>query len=484
MQRCRSDVVIVGAGIVGCALAYELAHYNLTVTVLEKEADVGWGASKANSGIIHSSVHNQPGTLKARLCREGNELYRELAPQLGVKLRHTGMLIVAQTEDQIRDLEELRERGMVNGETDLKFLSRAELLEKEPELSPSIIGGLLAPSAATVAPYQMTIALYEAARTNGVKFYFQEPLQEIEVKDGNIFSLRTANYSISTRWVIDAAGLEAGEVAELAGCGFSITPRAGEEYILDKKWGTLVSHLIFPLPTPNSKGILAIPTSDGNLMVGPTAVDGSSQRQTTFQGRDEVFSSIQELLPRITQRDVIASFAGVRPISPTGDFLIGPTDVGGFYLAAGMESPGLTAAPAVAKYLIKMLSEDGLPLVPKETWTLRKVPICLHALTPTQLEGLISKDPAWGRIICRCEEVTEAEVIEAIRRGAQTLDGIKFRTRLGMGRCQGGFCGPRVLGILARELNLPLTEITKKGKGSEIAPVASNELHLERVESK
>ncbi len=481
MQRFKSDVVIIGAGIVGCALAYELAHYNLKVTVLEKEADVGWGVSKANSGIIHASVHAEPRTLKAKLCREGNELYKELGSKLGIKLRNTGMLMVAQNENQLADLEEARQRGKANGEKGLKLLSRAELLEKEPALARSVTGALFAPSAATVAPYEMTIALFESARENGVEFYFQEPLQRIGNKNGYISFVKTRNYSISTRWLIDAAGLGAGDVAHLAGCGFTITPRAGEEYILDKRWGNLVSHLIFPLPTRTSKGILAIPTSDNNLMVGPTAVEGRDKNYTTPHGRAEVFGFIQKLLPGITQQNVIASFAGVRPISPTGDFMIGPTDVGGFYLAAGMESPGLTAAPAIAKYLTGILAEDGLPLVPKVTWKPREVPINFRDLTPAEQGELIRKDPAWGRIICRCEEVTEAEVVEAIKRGAQTLDGIKFRTRLGMGRCQGGFCGPRVLGILARELNLPLTKITKRGRGSEIAPLSSKELLLERV---
>lgn len=482
MQHQMSDVVIIGAGIVGCALAYELAHYDLSVTVLEREADVGWGASKANSGIIHASVHAEPGTLKAKLCREGNRLYKQLAPKLGVELRQTGMLMIAQNEAQLPALEETKKRGLANGEMGLELLSRSQLLAKEPELAPTVEGGLLAPSAATVAPYQMTIAFFEAARTNGVKFYFQEPVREIEINDGNISGVKTTNYCFQTRWVIDAAGLEAGKVAALAGSGFTLTPRSGEEYLLDKKWGDLVSHLIFPLPTATSKGILAIPTSDHNLMVGPTAVEGSASRQTTPQGKAEVFSFIQKLLPKIQARDLIAAFAGVRPAPETGDFLIGPTEVGGFYLAAGMESPGLTAAPAVAKYLVAMMIEAGLPKTQKASWRPRKEPLHFRKLIPSQQAQLISQDPAWGRIICRCEEITEGEIVEAIRRGATTLDGIKFRTRLGMGRCQGGFCGPRVLRILARELDLPLTEISKRGQGTEIAPLHSKQLLLQEVE--
>ena len=475
----KCDVVIIGAGIVGCALAYELAQYQLSVAVLEKEADVGWAASKANSGIIHASVHAEPQTLKAKLCREGNELYKELAPKLGVELRKTGMLMVAQSEQQLKSLEEAKKRGRANGEVGLQLLSREELLAKEPALSPAVAGGLFAPSACTIAPYKMTVALFEAAQTNGVKFYFQEPVKEFVLENGQIAAVKTVNLTISTRFVVDAAGLAAGEVAELAGCGFQLLPRAGEEYILDKKVGDIVSHVIFPLPTPTSKGILAIPTADHNLMVGPTASDGVANTHTTPEGKQQVFSFIKKLIPSISERNVIASFAGVRPVSETDDFLIGPTSCTGFFLAAGMQAPGRTAAPAVAKMLTGMLAEAGLKLVKKEQLLPRSKPLEFRELSRQRREELIRQDPAWGRIICRCEEVTEAEIVEAIRRGATTLDGIKFRTRLGMGRCQGGFCTPRVMKIIARELGIPLTAINKRGTGTEVAPLESKQLLAE-----
>ena len=481
MKELQSDVVIIGAGIVGTALAYELSHYELSVIVVEKEADVGWGATKANSGIIHAAVHDLPSTFKGKFCSEGNKLYRQLESELGIKLRKTGMLMVAEKEEQLGQLEKIKKTGLACGEKDLEILTKEELLAKEPALSPHVLAGLYAPSAATTAPYQLAIAFFEGAQTNGVKFYFEEPVRKLKIKNKSIDQVETTNFNISTKFVINAAGVKAGEIAGLAGCPLTIKPRAGEEYLLDKSYGDLVSHLIFPLPTLNSKGILAIPTVDHNLMVGPTAVEGLGSHATTDEGREEVFRSIGKLLPQINSQGTIASFTGVRPAPPEGDFIIGSTDVGGFYLAAGMESPGLTAAPAVAKYLVAKMQEDGLSATRKKEMKKRIPPLRLHDLGEGELAELISENPSWGKIVCRCEEVTEAEIIEAIRRGATTLDGIKFRTRLGMGRCQGGFCGPRVLSILARELAVDKRAISKKGQDTQIAPLTREQL-LEEVE--
>lgn len=467
----QADVAIVGAGVVGCAIARELSRYRLDVVVLEKEADVGFGTSKANSGIVHSGFHSEPGTLKARLCVRGNRLLADLAEELDLLYRRNGLVMVARHPDELQGLLHYLEQGRRNGLADLGIIGRDELLRLEPNLAPTLAGALFSPSGGVIAPYDLTIALYENARRNGVRFFFNSPLVEA-VRSEGMFHLSAGERRITARFVVNAAGLYADRAARLIGDdSFVIAPRKGEEYLLDRRLQGLVTRTIFPLPDAVSKGILVIPTYDGNIMLGPTAVatDSPDDLATTSEGWRAILARVLELVPSVNPGDMIASFAGVRAASNRGDFIIAPSPADARWLnAAGIESPGLTAAPAIAEMIAGLLSEAGLDLRPKADFQPERRVMRFRYLSREEQDRLIAGDPAFGRIVCRCELVTEAEIVRAIRAGATTLDGIKFRTRAGMGRCQGGFCLPRLLRIMERELRLNPAELTKRGGGSRI----------------
>lgn len=459
------DVVIVGAGVIGSAVAWKLARYDLDIVVVDKESDVACGTSKANSGIVHAGYHDEPDTLMAKLCVEGNAMMWKLARELDIPHRQTGSLVVAYRERDIAILGELKERGKTNGVTGLEILDRNAVRELEPNLHDSACAALFAPSAGVIAPYELTIGLAENAADNGVSFMSNALVTAIEKRD-EYLAVKTTKGELVSHFVLNCAGTSCDLVGEMIGDDLSIILRKGEEYILDKSVGDIVNHVIFPVPTPESKGILVAPTADGNLLIGPTAVPATDRTDlsTTLEGLQSILDSVKQMVPNISPRDIITSYAGIRAVPISGDFVIKASEnLKGLIHVGGICSPGLTAAPAIAEMVSVILSEHGLQLVEKTDHNpLRTVPR-FRDMSHSEREALIAKDPTFAKIVCRCETVTEGEIRDAITRplGATTLDGIKKRTRSGMGRCQGGFCLPKVAKILAEEMNIPVAEVVK-----------------------
>ena len=469
----RYDVVVIGAGVVGCAAARFLSRYEAKVLVLEKEEDVCSGTSKANSGIVHAGFDARPGTVMAKMNVRGCDMIRELSRTLEFPYKNNGSLVLCFSEEDRPHLEELYERGQKNGVRDLRILSGDEVRRMEPAVSEEVVAALWAPTAGIVCPFSMTAAFAENAAANGTEFHFLQAVRSIE-KDAEGFRIVTQNGEFLTRAVINAAGVYA-DVFHNMVCGekIAITPRRGEYVLMDKEVGNLVSATIFQLPGVYGKGVLVTPTAHGNLLVGPSAQDigDKEDTQTTQEGMDSVKSRALLSVPKIPYNKMITSFSGLRAHETKGDFTLGEApDCKGFFDAAGIESPGLTAAPAIGEYLSDLVAKE-LGLEKKTDFVeYRKGFTEAAKLSPEERAKLIAQDPAYGRIICRCENISEGEIIDAIRRtpGARSLDGIKRRVRQGMGRCQAGFCTPGAMQILARELGIPLTAVTKNRPGSEM----------------
>lgn len=468
MSTLKSDVIIIGGGIVGAAIARELSKYKLRVILLEKEPDIAIGSTKANSAILHAGFDAPPGTLKAELNVRGNRLYHELDHELSLGIQWIGSLVVATDAKQMDTIQELYERGTCNGVPGLSILSREEVLKKEPLLS-TATGGLWAPSAGIFLPFQAAVAFAENAIKNGVQVLTECPVTGIEVVNGQVTGVTTPKGSITAQYVINAAGLHADAVSRLAGDNsFTVTPRKGEYILFDKSIGSLIGHVIFPAPTKQSKGILISPTVHGNIFIGPNAQDITDREDlaTTSAGLQEIIKGAKRLLADVPLHAAITEFSGLRAAADGGDFVIRPSKVAsGLIHAAGIQSPGLTSAPAIAELIGKILQECGLSLVPKNNFDADHEPaVVFRELPIEQKQALIRKNPLYGRIICRCETITEGEIVDSIHSpcGAKTVDGVKRRTRAGMGRCQGGFCGPKVAAILARELQVPITAIRKE----------------------
>jgi len=469
------DVAIVGGGVVGCMIARKLSRYQLKVVLVEKEDDVASGTSKANSAVIHAGYDAKPGTLKAKLNVQGNPLYDEICRELDVPFKRIGSLVVALNEEEVNVLEELMERGKNNGVPNLEIINREKLLEMEPNITSESRAALYAPTAGIICPYELTIALAENACLNGVDIKLNSPVIGIRAESGGGLSVETPGEIIHTRYVINAAGLFADEISRMAGAeDYSITPRKGEYLIFDRRFGDIVNRVIFPSPTKISKGILVCPTVDGNFFIGPNSNDVREKDDVsvTLQGIEEIVRGARKLIPRLPLMHVIASFAGLRAVSDTDDFVIGASKkVRGFINIGGIQSPGLSAAPAITEMVVDILKEEGLELKEKSNYNPGRPQINKFRLfNNEEKKELIRRDPVYGRVVCRCETVTEGEIIDAIRRplGARSLDAVKRRTRAGMGRCQGGFCSPRVMAILARELGIDPLEVTKCGSGSEM----------------
>jgi glycerol-3-phosphate dehydrogenase len=464
----RRDVVIIGGGIVGAALAHELAKYRLDTVLVEKEAELSFGVSKSNSGIVHTGFQSHHGLLKTRLAVRGNRLYREMAGPLDFPLVETGELVVA-FRGQRKELDRIRENGNKLGIPGLEIVDRKWIRENEPNLSPQIECALLAPTAAVINPYETIYAMAENAVSNGVEILCDHEVTGIE-KTPQGWRVDTGTEAYESRVVINAAGLYADGISRMAGIEAPVIhPRKGEEFILDRHLDRLTRRIIFPVPEKNTKGVLVIPTVDGNTMIGPTAedIDDKEDLTTTRTGKEAVLKSIQGVIPALTADQVIAAFAGLRPAIRGGDFHI-REDGDGFINIVGIQSPGLTAAPAIAEYVAEMLS-DKIPLLPKEDYVAHRAAIPrFRQLGRDERNALIREDPEYGEVVCRCELVTKREIREAVRRGGRTMDGIKFRTRSQMGRCHGAFCTMKIMAIMAEELGVPYEKITKRGRGSEL----------------
>jgi glycerol-3-phosphate dehydrogenase len=468
--RAPYDVAIIGGGVVGTAVARELSRYDLSVVLLERNAEVGFGTSKANSGIIHAGAHAPEGTLKGALEWPGNQGWGVLHDDLGFGFKRVGELVVAREEEQLATLDALFAQGTARGVTGLELWEPERIRAEEPNVSHDVIRALWAPTAGVINPYEAVLLLADNAAHNGVEIATGHKVTSIDSLDDGLLRVGTNLRDIVTRFVVNAAGVYSDDIAELAGVRtFSILPRKGEEYLLDKRLAGIVTRIIFPCPTAITKGILVIPTFDGTIMVGPTAddVDDKENLSTSSAGMDQVFEAASALVPGITKADVIASFAGLRPIADTNDFVIGPTARKGFINVGGIQSPGLTSAPAIAPMVAGILADEGLELRTRDDWEPSLPhPTRFAALSTDEQIRLAAEDPAFAHLVCRCEHVTEAEIVDAIDRGAHTLDGLKFRTRAGMGRCQGGFCTWRCMELLSSRRHIPMTELTKRGPGS------------------
>ena len=467
------DVAIVGAGVVGGLIARELSRFDIKVALLEKYNDVAMGTTKANSAIVHGGFDAQNGTLKAKLNVEGTAMMPEVCQKLSAPFKKNGSVVVAFSEKEMEHINVLYERGIKNGVPELSIIDRDELRRREPNISDEAVGALLSASAGIVCPYELTIAAVENAVTNGVELIRNCEVKAInENADGYV--LDTTVGEINAKYIINAAGNFSDELARMVGDNsIELVPRKGEYYVLDKSVGNLATHTIFQCPNEMGKGILVTPTVDGNLLIGPTAlnIEDKDDTTTTPEGLRDALQKALKSVPIVSIRNAITSFAGVRAHPVNDDFIIGwcPTS-DNFINVAGVESPGLSSATAIAIYVREIL-EEKLALTEKENYTdTREEPVRFRHMSDEERAELIKKNDAYGRIVCRCETITEGEIIDAIRApgGARDVDGVKRRTRAGMGRCQGGFCGSKVVEILARELGVSMSEITKFGNESKI----------------
>ena len=468
------DVVIIGAGVSGAAIARELSRYDCNVCVLEKEEDVCCGTSKANSAIVHAGYDCKPGSMMAKMNVRGNAMMEQLSRDLDFPFRRNGSLVLCVDEEQLPDLKRLYEQGIQDGVPGLQLLDHDAALAMEPNLSDNVVAALYAPSAGIVCPFLMNIAMAENAFENGVDFRFNTEVEALRRDEGGRWHIRTNNGEYLARCVVNAAGVYADIIHNMVSATkLHITPRRGDYLLLDHETEGFVQHTIFQQPGKFGKGVLVAPTIHGNTLVGPTAIDIEDRENTatTQEGLDQVISRSQISVKNLPLRKVITSFAGLRAHADRPDFVLGPVeDAQDFYDCAGIESPGLSSAPAIGEYIGGMVAGRFCFATKKEWKSTRKGIISPKNLPFKERNELIRRNPAYGQIICRCENITEGEIIDAIRRplGARSLDGVKRRVRAGMGRCQGGFCSPRVMDILSRELGLPMEKITKSGGRSNI----------------
>ncbi len=471
------DVAIIGAGVVGSAIARELSRYEAKICVIEREEDVCNGTSKANSAIIHAGFDAKPGSLKAKLNVRGNEMMDVLSKELDIPFTRNGSLVICTKSQEPKDLDALLEKGQSNGVPGLRIIEREELVQMEPNVSDDAVCALYAPTGGIVCPFHMTMAFAENANTNGVEFFLNTVVTDIEKLDSGyqITTLHTnsgESEDFCAKIVINAAGVYADELNNMVSSHkLHITARKGEYCLLDKDAGAHVSHTIFQLPSKIGKGVLVTPTVHGNLLVGPTALDVEDKESlnTTGDGLAALSLTSSLSVKNVPMRQVITSFAGLRAHEDGDDFVIVEApDAKGFINAAGIESPGLSSAPAIGEMIANMV-KDTLSLTENPNFIgVRKGILHPETLTLDERNELIKRNPAYGNIICRCEMISEGEILDAIHRplGARSLDGVKRRTRAGMGRCQSGFCSPRTMEILERELSASMYDITKNGVGS------------------
>jgi glycerol-3-phosphate dehydrogenase len=466
------DVAIIGAGVSGANIARRLSAYELDVALLEKEVDLSFGISKANSGIVHGGFHHDSKYLKARLEVRGAMMFDRLKAELDFPFERCGIVVVALHEDEMRSVEQLYTQGVANGVIGIEMCSRERMLDLEPKLSPDTVGGLYAPGGGIVEPYRFVFSLVENAQKNGLSLLTSFKV-ETATRAGEYWNIEAADgRRLRARYVVNAAGLFADEVSASFGAeDFLVHGRKGEYYLLDRQTRAKPDRVVFPVPTSISKGMLIVPTVEGTVLIGPTAtkVDDKEDCATTRDQLDGILKSARNMIPSISENDVITSFAGIRSVVDE-DFYIEPSGrVPAFIQVAGIQSPGLTASPAIGEYVKDLLKKEGLRLVEKADFDpfVRKLPRAKD-LSAFELDELVRKDPAYGEIVCRCERVSEAEIVEAIRRGHRTLDGIKYFTRAQMGRCQGGFCTYKIIKIIMRETGMSYDQITKRGGESRL----------------
>ena len=467
------DVVIVGAGVIGGMLARELSRYQLSVCLLEKENDVACGASKANSGIVHGGFDPEPDTLKAKMNVAGVEKLYKAADMLHVPYKKNGSFVCAFGAEEEPAIHELYQRGIENGVPEMTILSGDEARALEPSLSKEVTLVLNVPTAGIICPYALTIAAVGNAMDNGVAFERNFAVSSITAEAG-VYTVTAENGGkVQGKYVVNCAGCYSDKIAAMVGdTSFTIIPRAGEYMLLDKQEGKQVTHTIFQVPTKNGKGILVSPTVDENLLVGPTAakVDTPENKDTTQEGLDVVVRLAAKSVPGVNFRQVITSFTGVRSSEASGDFIIAPSAAAAnFVNVAAIDSPGLSSCAAIAEYTAQILQDMGLALTEKAEWDgTREDMHAFSHMNDEQKDAYIQEHPDYGKIVCRCETVTEGEIRAAIRMNpkAYDVDGVKRRTRAGMGRCQGGFCMPYVMKLIAQEHGIPMEQVTKKGNGS------------------
>ncbi len=468
------DSVIIGGGVIGCAVARELSRYRGKFLLVERDNDVCTGTSKANSAIIHAGFDAENGSLMAKFNVKGNEMMDKVAEELDVPFKRNTAMVLCFEEENLPKLSELYERGVKNGVPDLRILTGDEAKEIEPNLNDSVCGALLAPTSGIVCPFELTLGFAENAADNGVEFSFGSGVKNIE-RNNESFTLTLENGNIiEAKIVVNCAGVYSDDIHNMV-CDdkIEVKPRRGEYIICDKSVGDLVSTTLFQLPTALGKGILVSPTVHGNLLLGPTADDTDDKEgiDTTANGLSDVLKFAAKSVKTLPNRQAITSFSGLRAHSPKHEFILGESSVSGFFDCAAIESPGLSSSPAIGEYTAGLVAEK-LGAEKKDDFNpIRKGLKKPNEMSFEQRAELINENPAYGNIICRCETVSEGEIIASINRtlGATTLDGVKRRTRAGMGRCQSGFCSPRVMEILARELHLNLDDINKNEKGSFVA---------------
>ncbi len=467
------DVAIIGAGVVGAMTARNLSQYDLKICILEKENDVAMGATKANSAIVHAGFDAECGSLKAKLNVKGSKMMKQVAQELSVKYINNGSLVIGFNDDDRQVINQLLRRGIENGVEGLEILERDALVLKEPNIGDDVICALYAPTGAIICPYELTVAAVGNAMDNGAELKRQFKVTEICGENG-IYNIKSEKgETVTAKYIVNSAGIYSDEIAKMIGDNsFDVHPRIGEYILLDRECGSLVSHTIFRTPGKGGKGILVSPTVDGNLLLGPTSVDMTDKEdtKTTAEGYGKIIREACENVKGIALQKTITSFCGLRAAGSTGDFII-TTPKNGFVNLAGIESPGLSASPAIAVYVAKLLEEMGLKLTQKENFNpYRKSLHFFKEATVEEKNEIIKNDKSYGRIVCRCETVTEGEILYAIRQNPQPmdLDGVKRRTRAQMGRCQGGFCSPYIVELLAKEHNIPFEEVTKLGGKSYI----------------
>ena len=469
----KTNVVIIGAGAVGCAIARELSKYQVDVIVVDKNEDIGGDASKSNSAIIHTGYDASPGTLESQLVVAANPMYDQIAKDLDVPFRRIGAILPAITQEQYDKLPEIKRKAFLNRVYDVEYKTGEELLEMEPNLNPEVKGGLYIPRESIIDPFILVQALAENANENGVTFLLNTKVTGIRTENGRVTEVETTGETIQTDYVINAVALYCDEIAAMVGkADYKVVARRGQFYILDKNTSCKVNHIVLPIPTKVTKGKLMCPTIHGNMLVGPTAedLDNKTDKSVTAEGLQSIVDDVKRLVPGVNVRDTITQYSGLRPNRvPEGLRVDIWDDLKGFINLSGVRSTGLTLSVAMGKYVTQQIIDGGLELAPKQNFKrTRKGVVRFHELDRQAQAQLIAENPAYGTVICRCETITEGEILDCIHRplGARSMDAVKRRVRAGMGRCQGGFCGPKVIEILAREWNVPIEAVNKNNQGS------------------